>query len=666
MLVLGISGGFDQIDAAKIKIGHDSAAVLLRNGNVVAAFEEERLNRIKHTNKFAANAIRACLDAAGVRFGDVDRIAFNISDETALGVAVLQLMQGVPLSTLFELDRKVDMDPRAFLHAILEREFGSVDARRIRFVKHHLTHALSAFSPSGFDQALVVTMDGEGDSEAGCVATADASGIRVKAVTSVANSLGILYLNLTHFLGFKFHDEFKVMGLAPYGDPAVYRNLFKRAYSLRPNGAYEIHNEQLLALARQVEPRHRSQPIEQRHKDVAASLQETLETIVFHVLRHHQSVTKMQNLCLAGGVAHNCTLNGKILRSGLFSNVYVQPASHDAGCALGAALWASSEGAPGPSTSRARVLPHLYLGSDIGDAEQVRGTLQRWGSLLSVRSSESVANDAAALLAQGRVIGWVQGRAEFGPRALGNRSILADPRPPENKEIINAMVKKREGFRPFAPVVPVERARDYFEIPAAGADLGHMTYVLNVREDQRATLGAVTHVDGTARVQTVTRDSNRRFWEVIEAFGRLTGVSVLLNTSFNNNAEPIVDSIDDAVVCFLTTKLNALVVGDFVVEKAELSHEQCQALVPSLCKYTRLERVKRLDAQGKLSEIAQLANTYDSRTIAVSVELWRLLDAADGQRSLGQLVAALDLNAERVFQELVELWAIRVITLMPL
>ncbi|HEY2514613.1 MAG TPA: carbamoyltransferase C-terminal domain-containing protein, partial [Polyangiaceae bacterium] len=273
--------------------------------------------------------------------------------------------------------------------------------------------------------------------------------------------------------------------------------------------------------------------------------------------------------------------------------------------------------------------------------------------------------DAAKLLAGGSVIGWVQGRSEYGPRALGSRSILADPRPAENKEIINAMVKKREGFRPFAPAVLTERASEFFVVPPAKADLGHMTYVLGVREDKRALLGAITHVDGSARVQTVERDVNPRYWGVIEAFGTLTGVPVLLNTSFNNNAEPIVETVDDAVVCFLTTKLNHLVVGDFVIDKREITFERCRSLIPALCPHVSLERVKGTGDDGRVHEFLRLANSDNLKTEPLSREVWKLLDAADGAETLDALVTRLEVSGDAVLAELVELWSKRLITLFP-
>lgn len=666
MLVLGISGGIDRIHTNKVAISHDSAAVLLKDGRVVAAFEEERLNRIKHTNKFPANAIRACLDTAGVTLSEIDRFAVNYTEASARNDLVFFLLRGRPVSALLGLEPGADTSPRVLLNALLERELGQrLPEERFWFVRHHMAHAMSAFVPSGFERALVMTMDGEGEDESGYVATADERGIEILRATPVRHSLGLFYTYLTLFLGFKHHDEYKVMGLAPYGDPAVYRAAFRNLYTLKEHGEYDIHVEKIISFVTQVRPRQRTEPFTQQYKDIAAALQDSLEDIAFHVLGHFRQTTGRTDLCIAGGVGHNCTLNGKILSSGLFSRVFVQPASHDAGCALGAALCASCDGIPGPASKRGQVMPDLFTGTDVGDDTQIEQRLRRWAPLISIHQSSNVARSAAELLAQQRVIGWVQGRSEFGPRALGNRSILADPRPAENKEIINAMVKKREGFRPFAPAVLVERARDYFEVPEAAADLGHMTYVLSVRPERRAELGAITHVDGSARVQTVERATNARFWDAIAAFGEVTGIPVVLNTSFNNNAEPIVDSVDDAVVCFLTTKLNAMVVGDFVIEKAELSYAHGKSLALGLCAHVSLQRVRSLDDDGVRRQHLVLGNSHDSKTVPLSPALFAMLDAADGTRSVEDLAREAAVDGAAAWDELVELWSSRLVTMLP-
>jgi carbamoyltransferase len=404
--------------------------------------------------------------------------------------------------------------------------------------------------------------------------------------------------------------------------------------------------------------------------DVAASLQEALERIVLHVLAHFREATGQRRLCMAGGVAQNCSMNGKVLTSGLFERVFVQPVAHDAGCALGAALEASrrllGDRSPAPSEG---ALTHLYLGSGPEEQEPLATTLASWSSWIECERVTDVHERAADLLARGHVVGWVQGRAEFGPRALGNRSILADPRPAENKDLINAMVKKREAFRPFAPAVLEEAAQEYFEVPeAADRTLPFMIFVVKVREDRRALLGATTHVDGSARVQTVSRQTNERFWMLLRAFGERTGVPVLLNTSFNNNVEPIVDSAQDALACILTTEISHLIVGDYVVTKKPRDPLACLDLVPSVPDYVRLTQRWQRDAAGALVVEHAARTTYDaSFAHPLSEALFGLLLRADNRTPLRELLrdAPAMPSAESLAEELWELWSRRLTRLVP-
>jgi carbamoyltransferase len=664
MLVLGISGGMDRAHenlTGLLEIqSHDSAAALIRDGEIVFACEQERLNRIKHTNKFASDAARACLAAGGVSLDALDGIAIYRSAPD------LQQQMRVHAATQ-SFCRTLDVrgsDPYELLKAILIRDFGTTVARdRMQFVKHHEAHAHSAFGPSGFDSALVVTLDGEGDNESGSVAVGTPEGMKFLQATPLAHSLGLFYLRMTLYLGLNYFDEYKVMGLAPYGDAARFRGLCKPMYTLLPAGKHMLHPSPESLLASEIPRRHPADPLGQEHKDLAASIQEVIEIVALHLLRHFRDVTHLPNLCLAGGVAHNCTLTGKILNGGLFAKVFVQPASHDAGCAIGAALAmsASRRGSP-----RAKPLRSMYLGADIGTSDAVAAALSKWGALVSFTRYEDIVSEAAKILAGGKIIGWVQGRAEFGPRALGNRSILADPRPAENRDIINSIVKKREAFRPFAPAVLVERAEEFFEIPASHADLSHMTYTVKVREHFRNVLPAVTHVDGSARVQTVTSTGNLRFWSLIRHFGDLTGVPVLLNTSFNNNAEPIVDSVDDAIVCLLTTRLECLVAGDFVVTKFPVTYERLRELVPVLPRHVLLRRVRQFDSSGRHAWHTEMASNCSVRTIAIRHEaVVKVLEAMDGELCLEDLIGSTGVFPEEVFDELLDLWSRRTLSLLP-
>jgi carbamoyltransferase len=357
-----------------------------------------------------------------------------------------------------------------------------------------------------------------------------------------------------------------------------------------------------------------------------------------------------------------------LLRSGLFENVFVQPAAHDAGTALGSALYAYYQ--ERPEAKKLPQIEHVYWGTDIGGSQSILRQLTRWKDFVTIKGSEDICRETAELLASGSVVGWVQGRSEFGPRALGNRSILADPRSPENKDRINQMVKKREAYRPFAPSVLEEYVDEFFCVPSWQKELPFMIFIVDVKEDKRAVLGAVTHIDGTARVQTVSKKTNEIFWRLIDEFKTITGVPVLLNTSFNINAEPIVDSVEDAVVCYLTTKLDYLIVGDYLVTKKELCWADYLSLKPSLAPYTTLNQVKKLGPNGLHSTFYFIQNTIDSKfQQSISPEVYRVLCLADGELRLKNIMAELgetgDRKVEAVILELVDIWVQRHIILRP-
>jgi carbamoyltransferase len=669
MIVLGFHGGYKREDEDEPLpfAWHDSAAVLLRDGEVLAAIEEERLDRIKHSNAFPGRALRHCLELGGVSVRDVDYIAINSAQEIVnsrdRAVLLEDAAAAIPTRNAETLSR------------LLEHTLGEDVTAKLRFCHHHVAHAWSAYAPSGFGDSLILSIDGEGDGSSGMVLVGRGGTLQLVRNFSTAQSLGHFYQQLIGFLGCRRFDEYKVMALASYGDKEVFAPLFAKWYRLLPDGNYELANrlrwfQDLSASGMIAKARRREEPFTQLHKDFAAALQASLEHIVMHVLRHHQKVTGQTNLCLAGGVAHNCSVNGQIFYSSLFRNVYVQPCAHDAGGALGAAWAVLSDGRPTPTKL---ALNHLYLGSDIGGADDVCRELEAWGDFLGFVRSPDVAADAAKLLADGNVIGWVQGRSEFGPRALGNRSILADPRPAENKTLINAMVKKREQYRPFAPSVIEERAREYFELPSDRTVFPFMVVVLRVREPMRSVLGAVTHVDGTARVQTVSKVTNPLFWRLIDRFGALTGVSVLLNTSFNNNAEPIVNSVEDAVVCLLTTGLTYLVVGPYIVTKKDpIPPSAVLGLAPEVPLWRKLVR-RRQRIDGAERPVLEMGSTrsafFGAVATPVSTDIFTLLERADGTTSASRLLDCMDVNAgttrDRFATELFDLWAARVIALRP-
>lgn len=666
MLCLGISGGLDQVHENRFELPnafmHDGAAVLVRDGQVIAAVEEERLNRIKHSNKLPSRSIQYCLSAAGVQLSDIDRVALYASEPYANA-----MLEGMSASHPDILS--IPLGAKTLVQDLLAREFGTkLDSSRISFVGHHQAHAVSAFAMSGFEQSLILAIDGCGDFLSGLVAVGSGTEITQVEAFPENNSLGLFYLQTIRCLGYGLFDEYKVMGLAPYGDPAPYRELFEQFYELSPNGGgYRVHLDRIgPALHRNIEVRRKGMPFTQQHRDVSASLQEALERIVFHILRHHREATGMKRLCLAGGVAHNCTMNGKLLYSGLFEDIFVQPASHDAGCALGAALIVSNEmGRPAPCER----LQEVYWGPDLGSDRAMQQELNAWAGHLEVERSDDVASSAADWIANGAVIGWVQGRSEFGPRALGNRSILADPRPAANKDRINAMVKKREGYRPFAPSVLEEDASEFFDLPDGRHEFPFMNFVVRVRDSKRALLGAITHVDGTARLQTVSRNTNPAYWEVINAFKKRTGTPILLNTSFNNNAEPIVDSVADAIATFLTTELDGLVVGPFLVKKRAATLQDWTALAVSLPPYVSLRQTRAYTALDRRETHCEIRTNHSSSdSVRISHDLFNLLMRIEGEAVLGDLlntIAPDQAKRDALMEGLRRLWEQRLVRLHP-
>ncbi|HEX7139261.1 MAG TPA: carbamoyltransferase C-terminal domain-containing protein [Vicinamibacterales bacterium] len=661
MLVLGWHGGVTsgEGDMPGGYSMHDGAAVLLRDGAVVAAIEEERLDRVKHSNAFPAQSIRFCLQRAGVTLDDVDFIALDAQESV--------LDEFVTFCALINPDQRL-VTGRQWLTELFERQFAADVSSKLRFCGHHMAHTYGAIYASGQTRGLAVSLDGEGDHRSGLVSTFDGDSITPLVEYSPAQSLGEFYTSAIALLGYRRFDEYKVMGLAPYGDASKYASLFEQFYSLHPDGSFEIAPDGvklgLIAghgLLQHV--RRKGEPFTQVHKDLAASIQDMLERIGLHLFRHFRTQTGMRSVCFSGGVAHNCTLNGKLLYSGLFDEVFVQPVAHDAGNALGAAMATTLHEGGRPAS---RTIPHLYLGSGIGGDSEIESRLTAWGELVTFERCSDIAGTTADLLASQHVVGWVQGESEFGPRALGNRSILADARPAEFKERINAMVKKREGYRPFAPSVIEERLHDFFDVPAHVRELPFMIFVVRVREEMREMLGAVTHVDGTARVQTVSRSTNPRYHALIEAFGRRTGVPVLLNTSFNNDAEPIVDSVDDAVACYLTTRISHLVVGDHLISRIggqAVSPVLLRSLVPTLRPHQKL--VKKGDAYVIESTTSSF---FGPPRLQISSDMFRML-CAPSPGSVADRCATAGIHDERALSslsaELEELWSRRAVTLRP-
>ena len=562
MLVLGISCFY-----------HDAAAAIVRDGVLVAAAEEERFNRRKHFNGFPAEAIRFCLNETGATVGDLDAVVFYEKPIVKFNRLLETILAGWPRTyALWMRSMPVWLSDRLRMQRIVEEELG--EDVRLLYCPHHLSHAASAFLVSGFDEAAILTADGVGEWTTAAWGVGRGVDIDIRKEIRFPHSLGLFYSALTAYLGFRVNDaEWKVMGLAAYGTPR-YLDRFREVAEVREDGSFRLNMRYFdfpwstrRMFSRRWErlfgapARRPEEEIGPFHEDIARSGQLFLEEILVKMARHIRVETGMDRLCLAGGVALNSVANWRMFREAGFREIFIQPAAGDAGGALGAAHYAAHcvLGVP-----RAHVMKDACLGPAFS-AEEIRRTLTDAGA-----EFERIADEPGLLLttareiAGGKVVGWFQGRMEFGPRALGCRSILADPRNPRMKEIINAKVKYREPFRPFAPSVLKERAHEWFDMPA-GMDAPFMLLVPDVREEKRATIPAVTHADGTGRVQTVAEATNPLYYRLIRTFEDETGVPVILNTSFNVRGEPIVCTPGDAWATFVKTGIDVLVIGDCIV-----------------------------------------------------------------------------------------------------
>jgi len=565
--------------------GHDASAALLRDGQVVACAAEERFTRVKYSLNLAGNtllprnAIRYCLDTAGISMEDVAIVAHYCDfTEAAIARRLDLLLPFLTPDEAASVERsyrnvfRAMMEPRLVRHQF--QELTGAVPRNFVPVPHHEAHAASAWLPSGFEEALILTIDGTGEWDSSLLAVGRGREVTEIRRTPLPTSLGALYLILTVFLGFRsLGDEYKVMGLAAYGDPRRFRSFFQSLVNLEKAGVYSTPQLAGLRLRHMLveslgPARQSEEPLEQRHADIAAALQDAVRDAVLHTLSHARAETGIASLCLAGGVALNCALNGAIAESQLFDRIFVQPAAGDEGASLGAAYHAFAQ-TSGPSQRPPDPWTHVYWGPEY-DAATILAALSAHCDRLRWSLESDIAAAIARELAAGKVAGWFQGRMEFGPRALGNRSILADPRDPSMRDRLNAKVKWREPFRPFAPAVLAERAACYFDMHGL-RDSPFMLFAMPVRSEARALIPAVTHADGTARVQTVSEAANPRFWRLISHFGALTGVPVVLNTSFNVRNQPIVCTPEDALGCFLSTEIDCLGLGDFFVEKRVVS-----------------------------------------------------------------------------------------------
>jgi len=553
---------------------HDSAAALLRDGVVVAACQEERLSRKKHDQDFPTRAVKYVLKEAGITPADLDAVGFY--DKPLLKFERMLSTYVATFPRSFGSFRKampVWIKEKLWVPSIIRKELRPYKGP-ILFAEHHMSHAASCFYVSPFDEAAILTVDGVGEWATASFGVGKGNDITLFKEIRFPHSLGLLYSAFTYYLGFKVNSaEYKVMGLAPYGKPVHFDRIMSDMLHLNEDGSFKLNMKYFsydhgLTMTDGTfseffggPPRKPETWMTEREFDIAASIQKVCEEVVLRMARYIHQETGLTRLCMAGGVALNCVANGRVIRETPFKELFVQPAAGDAGGSVGVAHYvynALGKQPRGPAWS------HAYLGPAYADAE-IKGYLDSQGAKYRVVSDEELARETAGIIAGGNVVGWFQGRMEFGPRALGGRSILADPRDAKMRDTLNMKIKFREGFRPFAPSVLADKASEWFEIDC---DSPYMLLVAQVREGKRC-IPSVTHVDNSARLQTVTRESSPLYYELIREFERLTGVPVIINTSFNVRGEPIVCTPHDAYLCFMRTNMDNLVLGHFVLDKKD-------------------------------------------------------------------------------------------------
>ena len=583
---------------------HDAAAALVEDGELIAAAQEERFSRVKHDERFPLNAVRYCLAETGERSAAIDAVAFY--DKPALKFhRILETHFSVAPSGLRSFMKSVPVwaTEKIWIEPKIEDSLKSLGIKppgTVYFPEHHESHAASAFYPSPFSEAAVLTMDGVGEWATATLGVGEGRELRLLQQLSFPHSLGLLYSAFTYFTGFKVNSgEYKLMGLAPYGEGLYTDRIRETLLDLKEDGSFRLNmdyfgylDDRQMTNERFAElfggpPREPEAPITRREMDIAKSIQEVTEEIVLRMSRHARRETGKDNLCLAGGVALNCVANGRILRAGIFKDLWIQPAAGDAGAAIGAALaiWHNVLGNERHADEKTDKMQGAYLGPEFS-RDQIVEFLDARGCVYQEIAQDEWAETLARIIADEKVVGLFQGRMEFGPRALGNRSIVGDPRSPKMQSVMNLKIKYRESFRPFAPACLEERISDYFEIDRKSP---YMMLVAPVRSERciplrgderdlklqewvnrrRSDLPAITHVDFSARVQSVSADTNPRFHGLIAEFERLTGCAVLINTSFNVRGEPIVCTPEEAYRCFMRTEMDYLSVGPFLLRKED-------------------------------------------------------------------------------------------------
>jgi len=551
---------------------HDSAAALLKDGVVVAACQEERLSRKKHDSDFPLKAVKYVLAEAGVKPEELDAVGFYDKPLLKFERMLSTYVATFPRSfSSFRKAMPVWIREKLWIPSMIRKELKPYKGP-IFFAEHHMSHAASCFLVSPYEEAAILTVDGVGEWATASYGVGKGSDIKLFKEIRFPHSVGLLYSAFTYYLGFKVNSaEYKVMGLAPYGKPVHFERIMKEMVHLNDDGSFKLDMKYFsydygLTMTNGAfddffggPPRKPEAWMNEREFDIAASVQKVCEEIVLKMANYIHKETGLTNLCMAGGVALNCVANGRIVRETPFKNLFVQPAAGDAGGAVGVAHYVANTLGKEP---RGPAWRHAYLGPAYTDDEAKR-YLDGIGAKYELLSDDAIAQRTARLLADGNVVGWHQGRMEFGPRALGGRSILADPRDPKMRDTLNMKIKFREGFRPFAPSALADKAKEWFDLDC---DSPYMLLVAPVREGKR-TIPSVTHVDNSARIQTVTRAESPLYYDLIREFEKITGVPVVINTSFNVRGEPIVCTPHDAYLCFMRTNMDQLVIGHYLLDK---------------------------------------------------------------------------------------------------
>jgi carbamoyltransferase len=553
---------------------HDAAAAIIRDGRLIAAAQEERFTRKKHDPGFPKHAIKYCLDAAGVEVNELDYVGFYDKPLIKFDRILQTYLATWPRSfPSFLKAMPIWIKEKMWIPQIIKKELGYNGP--VLFCEHHLSHAAGTFLVSPFNEAAILTIDGVGEWDTTTYGVGRGNDIQIMKSICFPHSLGLFYSAFTYYLGFRVNSaEYKVMGLAPYGKPLYFDLIMNNLIDLKENGSYKLNMdyfvydraltmtgkkfEQLFGKPRRVP----ESELTQFHKDIAASLQKVLDHVVVKMANYVYGQAKLPNLCMAGGVALNCVSNSKLLRETPFKEIFIQPAAGDAGGAVGVAFYIYNTLL---GNHRTYIMKNAFLGPEYSD-DEIATYFDMIGIEYKQFDKPTLLQETARLVAGQNIIGWFQGRMEFGPRALGSRSIIADARNAENWKRVNLKIKFRESFRPFAPTVLEERMKDYFEFDRTSP---YMLFVANVREDKRK-IPAITHVDGSARLQTLNREDHELYYDLIKEFERQTGCPVIINTSFNVRGEPIVCTPQDAFRCFMRTDMDYLVIGSFVLDKKKM------------------------------------------------------------------------------------------------